>query len=613
MSREFLERGVAGVLRDFEVRAGQVQMMDACARIVGEGGTLLAEAGTGTGKTFAYLIPVILSGKKSLVSTRTKNLQEQLVSKDLRLLAGIHPFTYAIAKGRSNYICLRRLRGLQGTDNGATEELKRLTQWASASESGDREDFAGPSRLWEDVSSDADACLANACSFYRECFYYRARKRWHDAQIIVTNHALLGINALLPGDSKLLPDTEVLIVDEGHTLDHAVTDVAGITLTSRYLEKVMNRLLRTDARGHYRGLLAQSPHFFQRIEALRSEAALLWISAKNEFRHRTAIRGDMRSGDIMMHLAQSMRSFITDVRASVTGLFKEDDEIELAGAMQKLSACADALETVPKEVSGFVRWIETDNDRITLRMSPVYPRELIQHSILGSHNAVIFTSATLSVSGDFRLIRDVLGITDAEAVAVPSPFDVSSQVEVSVRSGIDLNDPRGAEQLGQVIIKEAQKGDGGILVLFTSRDSMQRTWMLIAGPLRTLGRNPMIQGELPNRMMLDIMRETRDAVLFGLDSFWEGIDVKGDSLRCLIITKLPFEVPTEPIVMARTEEIANRGGNPFLEYSLPKAVLKFRQGFGRLIRSSDDRGRVVICDERIERKSYGPLFMKSIA
>ncbi len=206
----------------------------------------------------------------------------------------------------------------------------------------------------------------------------------------------------------------------------------------------------------------------------------------------------------------------------------------------------------------------------------------------------------------------VLGLEGAETLSVPSPFDFKKQIAVHIKRGINLRQPGSAEKLAAVIIEEASRGDGGMLVLFTSRESMRAAWAIAGEALREMGLNPMVQGEMPNRLMLEIMRESENSVIFGLDSFWEGVDVKGDSLKCLIMAKLPFEVPTEPIVKARTEEIELEGGNAFYEYSLPRAVLKFRQGFGRLIRSKSDSGRVIICDGRIETMAYGRTFLGSI-
>jgi len=610
-SEGFLQDAVTKAMPDYELRSSQIEMMSACARVIEKGGTLIAEAGTGTGKTFAYLIPLILSGKKGIVSTRTINLQEQLFSKDLRFLSNLMEFDYAIAKGRGNYLCLRRLNAFRSSNEEESFEYRNLVNWAADTKTGDIEDY-GERFLWERVSSDPDACKGKKCGSYEQCFYFKARQRWAKAQIVVANHALISINAMLSEDSKILPKAGVLVIDEGHALDNALSEQIGINLSKRGFEKVLNKLLKLDERGNYKGLLAMSPLLYQEVESLRSEMELFWERVKRELENRKTIKGAFALRDISFDLSILIRNLIEKIRTSTMGLFKEDDELELKASIIKLKGFADELEAFSEDIEGLVRWPEIEEKRIALRMSPIYPRDFIRENIIPEYNSIIVTSATLSVSGDFGFTERILGLEDSEKLSLPSPFDLRNQVSMEIKKGINLLNGEGVDKLAGVVIDEASKKDGGVLVLFTSRDVMKKTWELTEDELRNLGLNPMIQGEMPNRAMLDIMRESEDSVIFGLDSFWEGVDIKGDSLKCLIITKLPFEVPTEPIVMARTEDIESHGGNPFYEYSLPRAVLKFKQGFGRLIRSKTDKGRVIICDERIETRDYGRRFLKSV-
>jgi ATP-dependent DNA helicase DinG len=611
-SLNFLKTDVARAMPDYELRNPQIEMMGACSKAVEEGGTLMAEAGTGTGKTFAYLIPLILSGKKGIVSTRTINLQEQLFSKDLRFLSTLKEFDYAIAKGRGNYLCLRRLNAYRTSSEEESGEYKKLAGWASKTETGDMEDYPNRSFLWDRVYSDPDACKGKKCSYYNQCFYFKARQRWGKAQIVVANHALISINAMLSDDSKILPDADVLVIDEGHALDNALSEQIGINLSKRGFENILNKLLKLDERGNYKGLLSKSHHLFQVVESLRTEMELFWDMVKKELEHRKTIKGTFALANFSSALSSSIRSLIENIRTSTMGLFKEDEELEIKASVIKLKAYAEGLETFSEGMDGFVRWPEIEEKRIALRMSPIYPRDFIRENIVPEYNSIIVTSATLSVSGDFGFTEKILGLEVSEKLSVPSPFDLSNQIAIEIKKGINLVNGEGIEKLAGVIIDEASKKDGGVLALFTSRDVMKKTWELAAEKLRNLGLNPMIQGEMPNRAMLDIMREGNDSILFGLDSFWEGVDIKGDALKCLIITKLPFEVPTEPIAAARAEDIEKQGGNAFYEYTLPRAVLKFKQGFGRLIRSKTDTGRIVVCDERIETKRYGHSFLKSI-
>ncbi len=613
VAEKFLGDIVAAALNDYEPRQPQVDMLRACAGMIEKGGALLAEAGTGTGKTFAYLVPLLASGGRAVISTRTINLQEQIVSKDLRFLSGLRPFDYAIAKGRSNYLCLRRLDSFRASDELENEEYAELARWASKTGTGDIEDY-GPGRvhIWDRICCDPDACKGSQCGFFPRCCYFTARGLWDKAQIIVANHALVGINALFDSDARLLPKADLLIIDEAHALDSVLSDIAGLTLSNRGFEIIMNRLLKLDEKGAYRGLLSQTPDLFQAVESLRAEMGLFWIKVKNAARHRETIKGAFELKGHLLKLAGSIEGLIVNMVSCTTGLFQEDDELEIKASIVKLKTFAEGMNAFSDGLDGFVRWADVEEKRIALRMSPVYPRDFIMRHILPEYRSVILASATLSVAGDFGFVTKVLGLEGAETLSVPSPFDLRKQITVHVKRGINLKHPGSAGKLAGVIIEEASRKDGGILVLFTSRESMRAAWAIANGPLRDMGLNPMVQGEMPNRLMLEKMRGSENSVLFGLDSFWEGVDVKGDSLKCLIIAKLPFEVPTEPVVKARTEEIEKGGGNAFYEYSLPRAVLKFKQGFGRLIRSSSDSGRVIICDERIETMAYGRTFMESI-
>jgi ATP-dependent DNA helicase DinG len=611
----FLQNEITGALEGYEVRHSQAEMMDACSEGMEKTGILIVEAGTGTGKTFAYLIPAVLSGQKVIVSTRTKNLQEQLVGKDLKFLASLRDFDYALAKGRSNYLCLRRLHACTPAKREEIADHEMLAEWASATVTGDFEDFhQRNSTLVDRVCSDSEACRKSKCQYYRQCFYYRARAKWEKAQILVVNHALLSVNALMPDDSKILPDAGVLIVDEAHALDSVLSSQIGITLSVRRFEGIMNRLLKLEERGVYRGLLAKSPHLFPVIESLRTEMGLFWIRVKEVFKDKEIINDSFTLKDLMKDLAESITSCIDAIKASILGLFQEDEEIELTAAIMKLHMFAADMETFALGMEGFVRWSELEYKKIALRMIPVYPKDFVTANIVPAYETIILTSATLSVNNDFSLITDTLGFAGAKTRTFPSPFDMQKQVGIEIKRGIDLlGGGEGIEKLAKVILDEAAKKEGGILVLFTSRNAMDEAWDRVYEELTQLGLFPMKQGgDIPNKTMLEVMRDTTKGVILGLDSFWEGVDIRGDSLKTLVITKLPFLLPTEPIVVAREEVLRKSGRNPFYEYMLPAAVLKFKQGFGRLIRSKDDEGRVIICDERIQTQRYGPRFLESI-
>jgi len=613
-SENFLRHAVASAMSGYEPRDSQTRMLEACAEILDSGGILMAEAGTGTGKTFAYLIPIILSGKKALISTRTINLQEQLASKDLAFLASLKKFSYVIAKGRGHYICLRRLYAFQPADTEETAEHKRVVEWADETDNGDIEEFSLHKKplIWDRVCSDADACRGKKCGYLRGCSYFAARRKWEAADILVTNHALLAVNAMLDDDKKLLPPSEALVIDEAHSLDSVVSDQIGIDLSEGGMERIFNKLLKVDQRGVYKGHLSKSPELFSDVEELKVKAGLFWTRVRASVENRRVIKGGFALKEELSGLADSIASLLEKIRTSALNLFTEDEELDLKAELLRLRALREEIGIFPEEQAGYVRWAEIEGNRTALRMSPIYPSGFIRENLLPHYASAVLTSATLSVSGDFSLMEDILGITGAARLALPSPFDIKKQVRVEIRKGIDLQQDNGPARLAEVILKEASRKKGGTLALFTSRAVMSRTWQLCSEGLKTAGLNPMTQGEMSNRKMLEIMRAGTDSVIFGLDSFWEGVDVKGDALNCLIITKLPFEVPTEPLVVARTEEIRKKGGNPFRDYSLPRAILKFKQGFGRLIRSKDDTGRVIVCDERILTKNYGRQFLAGI-
>jgi len=309
-SEEFVKGLVTNAMPDYELRYPQIEMMGACSNIIEGSGVLIAEAGTGTGKTFAYLIPLILSGKKGIVSTRTINLQEQLVSKDLRFLSNLKEFDYAIAKGRSNYLCLRRLNAYRTSSDEESGEYKKLAGWASETETGDMEDYPNRSFLWDRVYSDPDACKGKKCSYYNQCFYFKARNRWGKAQIVVANHALIGINAMLSEESRILPKAEVLIIDEGHALDSALSEQIGINLSKRGFENILNKLLKLDERGNYKGLLSKSHHLFQIVESLRTEMELFWDMVKKELEHRKTIKGTFVLANFSSALSSSIRRLL---------------------------------------------------------------------------------------------------------------------------------------------------------------------------------------------------------------------------------------------------------------------------------------------------------------
>ncbi|MBI5102096.1 MAG: ATP-dependent DNA helicase, partial [Nitrospirae bacterium] len=393
----FLLDSVLPALPGSEARASQRAMAQACCRTIEDGGVLMVEAGTGTGKTFAYLIPLVLSGEKAIISTKTKNLQEQLVAKDLAFLSSLKKFSYSMAKGRSNYLCLRRLRSFGPQNEGDAAGHRALTAWADETQTGDFEELRlQRSPIHDRVCSDGDACRKMKCRFQRDCFYYKARQRWESSRIVVVNHALLAVNSMMPEDSKILPRADALVIDEAHSLDGVLSDQIGINLSRQRAEKILSRLLRPDERGVYKGLLAASPGLHAPFESLREEIGLFWTRVSFDLRNRTAIKEPFALEGRMRELAGSIRAFVKEIKGAAIGLFEEDEEVELGGAMLKLGAFADEMEVLAGGGEGSVRWPEIEEKRIGLRMVPMFPTDFMRDNIVAGYRSLILTSATLS-------------------------------------------------------------------------------------------------------------------------------------------------------------------------------------------------------------------------
>lgn len=621
MTSEAFLRALRRKLPHFEVRPSQQEMLRACERALQENAILLVEAPTGVGKTFAYAIPAILSGRKTIISTNKKNLQEQLVQKDLPLLAKIRPFRFALAKGFSNYLCLLSLRGLQPLTANDLQEKHRLLAWAQMTETGDAEEFSPPSPLWPEVAADSAGCLRHECPFYDECFYFRARDRWFDADILVVNHALLAADAALylQTGRGLLPDADVLIIDEAHALEEAFSGAFTRWVSAHTLEALLREaralerrwgLTLTPVLGRLETL---APAFFEELRSrYRRERQRVTPS---EFALRTEAELIVQ---ILKQLHGEIERFLSKPPPSLLG--PSDQKLQLLQARKFLSWLDEIALTLlsfiepAQEGSPRVRWTEVLERSTGLNVAPLYPKTELQDGLLARFNAVIFTSATLSIAGDFSYMQEQLGIS-GETLALSSSFDYANQVRLFLHR---IEPPeRGAlsssyvEELAKRVREIVTASGGGALVLFTNarvldevhqrlRSALSERWLLLR------------QGEESRPQLLARFQRDGNAVLLGLDSFWEGIDVPGAALRTVIIAKLPFEVPDDPIHQARVERLREAGRDPFSEYMLPRAALKLKQGFGRLIRTATDRGDVHILDGRVLTRAYGKRLLQAL-
>ncbi|HEX2204019.1 MAG TPA: helicase C-terminal domain-containing protein, partial [Longimicrobium sp.] len=662
----------------------------ALSRMIGElyntGGVGVAEAGTGTGKSVAYLLPAIRwalrNKERTVVSTNTINLQEQLVDKDLPLLRRAlgEPFRFALVKGRSNYVSIRRaLLAKAGAaslfDAPKQAELKGILDWIEKTEDGSLSDlsFRPSGEVWDEVASETDLCLRVKCPHFEQCFYQRARREASSADVVVANHHLLFSDLAVRRaqgnytSPAVLPQYTRLILDEAHNLEESATSHLGATVSRRGLFRTLRRL---ENRG--KGLL---PAFVSTLQAVRND--LLARSALDVIDGRV-----LPALDRSRERAASVFSFLNDVFAAgegtirleesfathpvwplglddaLTGLLENlasllegmemlrervmtDEElkrelepqlVELRGASARVSGASDALRGALRPGEGtteMVRWMERQPERgereanLSLSAAPLDLSEVLRESLFEKVPTVVLTSATLSTQGNFRFIRQRLGLSAwfaeehhvAEAIH-PSPFDFSRQSLFAVPTDIPLpageKDPRHDEATVRATIEHAKISDGGLFVLFTSYRALRH----VAEELRRRGADrewPLfVHGEAPRAQLVDRFAASGRGILLGTTSFWEGVDVPGQPLRGLVIPKLPFKVPTEPVTAARIEAIERSGGNSFLSYMLPHAAIRLKQGFGRLIRSREDHGVVLVLDGRIAKKSYGRYFLDSL-
>jgi ATP-dependent DNA helicase DinG len=645
-ARLFAESGWLQSALRLEHRPQQEQMACATAAAFDHDQPLLFEAGTGVGKSLAYLLPGIIhavdQSRQLLVSTHTISLQEQLESKDLPLcrrlfqtipeLAAYAGFKSAVLVGKSNYLCTTRLAHaladraslFADADYG---ELQRIAEWAGATTTGLRHELRPPPRaeVWDAVNADSSSCSRKHCDC-EKCFYQRARARLRTAQVVIINHALLfalinaggaQANGAKADARGVLFADDFLVLDEAHTVPEVATNHFGLSLSSYGVDRALKYLFNPRTK---RGLLRKlgGPEGQQLvIDALEAAQQFFGFLERTLLQPRAIVR--VREPDVAEPLLDGPLGALHRLIGKLADRLEEGRERdELLEQRQRLKALQGSLtEWLTLGDKGHVYWAERGGRRqtiVTLRSAPIDVAPALRKHLFGCGTGVICTSATLAMGGAIAPFAARIGADEARAVAVKSPFDYERHMRVFVAGDVPLPSPREAKlaitTLTDYVNFCTARVAGGSLVLFTSYTDMRAVAAALEPGYRAAGRPFLMQGmDLSRTELANRMRETGNAVLFGTDSFWTGVDVPGDALAQVIITRLPFDPPTHPITEAKCEHIRDRGGNPFNELTLPDALIKFRQGIGRLIRTAGDRGVITLLDSRVLAKAYGRLFL----
>jgi ATP-dependent DNA helicase DinG len=601
----------------YEHRPQQIEMAEAVEKALGAKTHLIVEAGTGVGKSLAYLVPVILWAReencRAVISTYTKALQQQLVNKDLPFLNKVvGDFRFALCVGGENYLCLRRFDHLRMGDlyeQSEVQALNRLFEWSTATRTGLRSDLEiePPPALWGKACRQADLCFGKDCGFHKDCFYQKARSYEQQAQILVANHHLFFADMATSGN--VLPHYKAVVFDEAHQVEKVATDYLGIEVTNFSVRYLLDSLLSQRTR---KGLLkrlttqgAEVQVVCGMVDGLRVIADNFFLNLHPVLHKEPAMR--IRRRNIVPDILSEPLMELKDALLELT-VETHEEELEVKAFAARAQSLAAAVRiNLEQSAEGFVYWAERENMRYRLVASPIDVAETLRENLFGKVETVVLTSATLSAAGTFTYIKGRLGLDTPVELLLDSPFDFEHQALLYIASGLDDQQAAGYQEKFDEELKSVLSiTKGRTLVLFTSYGQLRKSAETLRRERPDLGF--LCQGEMPAYRLIEQFKSIPHAVLMGTASFWQGIDISGDALQCVVIAKIPFAVPDDPIVEARMERLKN----PFLEYQVPQATLLFRQGFGRLIRTKTDKGAVAVLDSRIMTKNYGKWFLRSI-
>jgi ATP-dependent DNA helicase DinG len=618
VERFFSEQSpLATEVASFRPRAQQREMALAVAEAIRDNAILVAEAGTGTGKTFAYLVPALLAGGKVVISTGTKNLQDQLFQKDLPMVRDAlkAPVSVALLKGRSNYVCHYHLSLAQSNGLFKTREdvkhLAKIVNYAKVTQSGDKSGLADVPEnalIWMHVTSTRDNCLGQECPQHNECFVLKARKEAMEADVVVVNHHLFFADVMLrdEGVAELLPACNTVIFDEAHQLPETASLFFGESLSTSQLFD-LSQDVRIEALSNAKGFAAL-PVACDELEKAARDFRLVF----------------KKEGRMAAEATESFKDFAPALKTlgeklkNLAGLLEKQAERSegLENCWQRAQALAAQLKHWQDgDVPETVRWLEVFHHSLQLNTTPLSIAEIFKKQISGHPRAWIFTSATLAVKGNFSHYQHEMGLTEARTACWDSPFNYPEQALLYVPDGLPEPNTDGyTDAVVQAALPLIEASQGRAFLLFTSLRAMQRAYEILQAEFDRKGlKYPlMIQGEGSRNELLSRFREHGNAVLLGSQSFWEGVDVRGEALSLVIIDKLPFAPPDDPVLAARIAELNKLGRNAFMEFQLPRTIINLKQGAGRLIRDETDKGVLMICDPRLISKHYGKRIWQSL-